>query len=527
MRNRLTVGFMVACLAFATACSSGGGGGGTAGQSERAAQTEICPNVEESTIDPSATFTWIYSVANSSFDPDKITTNNSQMYLYPIYDSLVHVDAEGVPEPMLAEKWAVGDNGLSLTLDLIKDWTYHDDTAFDAESVKANLDRHREAGSWNASALKDVTNVTVVDTDTVKIDTERGAAALIAVLASSAGMMMSPAVFDDPDQALTPTGGSGAFELSDYTPGSKVEYTAVENYWAPDTLNVAKMDYLVSGDDNARLNSVISGAADSTFLRASMYEPAKKAGLVVCEAPSLSSYTINLNVAKSEFGKKEVREAINFAVDRDAVAAVTNGFCKPGIQMYPTSYYASDPDLKAEKYKQDVAKAKALLEEAGVADGFEFTLEVVNLDIYQQIAEIVQANLQQVGIKMNIVPVEIVKLAEDYSVDKSADAILFEQKAESDPSIQIESYYIEGGFNNPGGYSNDEVTALSAEGKVGGTTEERAATYKKLYQAVDESVAPNVTLCHLTTPMTMNDKTMGVEIYADASRQFRGVAIKK
>src|SRR5680860_947330 len=130
MRNRLTVGFMVACLAFVTACSSGGGGGGTAGQSERAAQTEICPNVEE------------------------------------------------------------------LTLDLIKDWTYHDDTAFDAESVKANLDRHREAGSWNASALKDVTNVTVVDTDTVKIDTEHGAAALVAVLASSAGMMMSPAVFD-------------------------------------------------------------------------------------------------------------------------------------------------------------------------------------------------------------------------------------------------------------------------------------------------------------------------------------------
>src|SRR5665811_870644 len=326
MRNSLPVGFMVACLAFVTACSSGGGGGGSAGQSERAAQTEICPNVEESAIDPSATFTWIYSVANSSFDPDKITTNNSQMYLYPIYDSLVHVNAEGVPEPMLAEKWAVGDNGLSLTLDLIKDWTYHDDTAFDAESVKANLDRHREAGSWNASALKDVTNVTVVDTDTVKIATKHGAAALIAVLASSAGMMMSPAVFDDPDQALTPTGGSGAFELSDYTSGSKVEYTAVENYWAPDTLNVAKMDYLVSGDDNARLNSVISGAADSTFLRASMYEPAKKAGLVVCEAPSLSSYTINLNVAKSEFGKKEVREAINFAVDRDAVAAVTNGF---------------------------------------------------------------------------------------------------------------------------------------------------------------------------------------------------------
>lgn len=525
MRKKMTLCLMAACLAFATACSSSSGG--TAGESKRAAQTEVCPTVDKSAIDPSATFTWIYSVGNSSFDPDKITTNNSQMYLYPIYDSLVHVNAEGVPQPMLAEKWKISDNGLSLTMDLIKDWTYHDGTAFDAASVKANLDRHRALGSWNESALKDLRDVTVVDADTVKIDTKHGAAALVAVLASSAGMMMSPAVFDDPKQALTPTGGSGAFKLSGYTSGSKVEYTAVDKYWAPDTLHVAKMVYLVSGDDNARLNSVISGAADSTFLRASMYEPAKQADLVVCEAPSLSSYTLSLNVSKSEFDKKEVRQAVNYAVDRDAIAAVTNGFCEPGIQMYPTSYYASDSDLKADKYKQDVIKAKALLEEAGVPDGFEFTLEVVNLDIYQQIAEIVQANLQQVGIKMNIVPVEITKLAEDFSVDKTADAILFEQKAESDPSIQIESYYIEGGFNNPGGYSNAEVTKFNDEGKVGATTEERAATYKKLYKAVDDSVAPNVTLCHLTTPMTMNDKTMGVQIYADASRQFRGVAIKK
>ena len=527
MRKKSTLALMLAaCLTFATACSSSSGSS-TTGESNRAAQTKVCPTVDKSAIDPSATFNWIYSVGNSSFDPDKITTNNSQMYLYPIYDSLVHVDAQGEPESMLAEKWTIGDNGLSLTMDLIKDWAYHDGTAFDAASVKANLDRHRAAGSWNESALKDVTGVTVVDADTVKIDTKQGASALVAVLASSAGMMMSPAVFDDPKQALTPTGGSGAFELSGYKPGSKVEYTAVDKYWAPDTLHVAKMVYLVSGDDNARLNSVVSGAADSTFLRASMYEPAKKADLVVCEAPSLSSYTLSLNVSKSEFGKKEVRQAINFAVDRNAVSAVTNGFCKPGIQMYPTSYYASDPDLKPDKYKQDVAKAKALLKEAGVPGGFEFTLEVVNLDIYQQIAEIVQANLQEVGIKMNIVPVEITKLAEDYSVNKTADAILFEQKAESDPSIQIESYYIDGGFNNPGGYSDDAVTKFNDEGKVGATTEARAATYKKLYKAVDDSVAPNVTLCHLTTPMTMNDKTMGVEIYADASRQFRGVAIKK
>ena len=309
----------------------------------------------------------MYTAGNTSFDPDKITTNNSQMYLYPIYDSLVHVDAQGAPQPMLAEKWTV--DGKSITIDLIKNWTYHDGTPFDAASVKANLDRHRAEGSWNESALKDVTNVTVVDKDTVKVDTQNGAAPLVAVFASSAGMMMSPAVFDDPNQGLTPTGGSGAFKLSGYTSGSMAEYTAVDNYWDPETLHVAKMVYLVSTDDNARLNSVISGTSDSTFLRASMYEPAKQAGLVVCEAPSLSAYTINLNVQKSEFGKKEVREALNYAIDREAIAAVLNGFCEPGVQMYPTSYFAANPDLTAKDYAYDPEKAKALMEKAGLKDG--------------------------------------------------------------------------------------------------------------------------------------------------------------
>ncbi len=523
MPRRLTIAAISACLVIATACSSSGKS--NTGQAERAAKTSECPAVEKGVVDNTATFTWMYTAGNTSFDPDKITTNNSQMYLYPIYDSLVRIGADGSPEPMLAKKWVV--DGKSMTLDLIQGWTYHDGTSFDAASVKANLDRHRAEGSWNEAALKDVTNVTIVDSDTVKIETTNGAAPLVSVLASSAGMMMSPAVFDDPSQALTPTGGSGAFKLGEYASATSAEFLAVDKYWDPDSLHVARMVYLVSTDDNARLNSVISGASDSTFLRASMYEPAKQAGLVVCEAPSLSSYTINLNVEKSEFGKPEVRQALNYAIDRSAIASVLDGFCKPGVQMYPTSYYASNPDLTEEDYAYNPEKAKELLDKAGLKNGFEFTVEVSSADIYTQMAEIVQANLAEIGVKMEIIPAVLGKLAEDFSVNKTAEALLFEQKAESDPSIQIESYYIKGGFNNPGNFSDDKVTSLNEEAKAGATTEERSATYKKLYQAVHEAVAPNITLCHLTTPFTMNKKTMGVEIYADASRQFRGVAIKK
>jgi ABC-type transport system substrate-binding protein len=508
-------------LLLATVHGSAYGASGSGGAKDDGACPELTANV-----DKSKTFTWMYSVGNTSFDPDKITTNNSQMYLYPVYDSLVHIDASGTPRPMLATAWKLLDGGKVLEMKLREGWKYHDGTPFDAASVKANIERSKTMpGSFNANALKPVTEVEVVDDHTVRLATEGGAGALVGVLGGSAGMMMSPAVFDKPGQDVTPTGGSGAFRMTRYVPGSRVEYTAVENYWDPDAVNLVKIVFLISGDDNARLNAVTTGAADVTFLRASMYEPAKKAGLTVCQRPSLSSYNINLNTSRSKFGDKRVRQAINYAIDRNAVKQITNGFCQPAVQLFPPFYFASNPDLGADYYPYDPAKAKALLKEAGLPNGFSFDLQVINLALYQQIAEIIQFQLAQVGIKMSITPVDINKLAEDFSVHKNVDATLSEQKAQSDPSILTADYYLTDGFENPGGYTTDEITRLHHEAMKGATAEERAPVYAKLFKAVAEEAYPNITLCHLTTPFAMNSKVVGVEIYTDGARQFRGVGI--
>ncbi|WP_067459978.1 ABC transporter substrate-binding protein [Actinomadura macra] len=528
MRKKLIVAAAVTLLTTITsACSaSSGDSSGGAGATKRE-QNVACPPVDTAAIDKNATFTWMYSVANTSFDPDKVTTSNSWMYLYPVYDTLIRIDAAGEPKPMLAKKWMIGDSGKSLTLQLIEKWKYHDGTPFDAASVKANIDRHRADKSFNKQALSDVTGVEVVDASTVRVRTQHGAAPLVGILASSAGMMMSPAVFDDPAQARMPTGGSGAFKVTAYEPNTKVEYTPVSGYWDPQAVNVAKMVFLISSNDNARLNATITGTADVTFLRSSMYQPAKDAKLVVCQKPSLASFTIALNVARPPFDKKEVRQALNYAINRAAVNELQGGFCQPGVQMFPSSYYAADPTLTADAYSYDAGKARELLAKAGVKDGFTFTLETDNLDAYQRIAELIQANLQEVGIKMTIRPVELPKLMEGFSVNKSVDAIMVQQKADADPSIQIASYYLPDGFSNPGGYSNPTITDLAAKAKGTDSRESRAGFYKQLFRAAHEDAAQPITLCHLNTPMAMNNKVMGLEVYVDGSRQFRGVAVKK
>lgn len=500
-----------------------GCGEGTGGIPQADTGPVDCPPVQQG-FDPAAELTWIYTVDNTSFDPDKITTNNSQMYLYPVYDSLVHVNAAGEAEPMLAKSWTMSPDGRSVDMRLIDDWRYHDGVAFDATSVRANLLRHRDkVGSFNANRLTALTDVQVLDSRTVRLVTASSAGPLITILGGSAGMMMSPAAFDEPGQDIKPTGGSGPYTLSSYVPGDRMVYQRVPNYWDPAAARVATMTYLISGDDNARLNAVTTGAADLTFLRAGMLRPAQESGLVICQQPSLSSYNLNLNTARSEFGEVKVRQAMNVAIDRRSISLLVSGLCQPTGQLFPEFYYASSKNVRPAEH--DPGRARQLLAEAGLPDGFSFDLQVINLDVYQQIAQVMQANFAEVGIAMSITPVDVNKLADGFSVAKNVDAILSEQKAESDPSVLTAEYYRPDGFSNPGGFSDPAIIAADQEAARGATPAQRAAAFTTLFDAVAKVQAPNISLCNLTTPFVLNPKVGGVQIYADASRQLRGAAI--
>ncbi|TCP56426.1 peptide/nickel transport system substrate-binding protein [Tamaricihabitans halophyticus] len=518
--TRMTIIALIGALLLVAGC----GGAQRDDRTQRVAKTTECPEITDN-IDSNGTFTWMYSVDNSSFDPDNITTNNSQMFLYPIYDTLVHINEKGEPEPMLAESWQASDGGNVLELTLIKNWRYHDGAAFNAESVVKNIERSKRPGSFNQNPLEIVNDVEATGEHTVRFETDRAAGALIGVLGGAAGMMMSPKAMNAKGQDVKPTGGSGPYRMTNYVSGSRAEYTAVENYWDPPGQRVAKMVYLIAGDDNARLNAVTTGSADATFLRASMYQPARESGVVLCEQPSLSSYSLDLNTKLSEFGNKKVRLALNHAIDRTAVAAITDGFCAPGAQLFPDWYFASSPRIGGDYYSYDPEKAKRLLAEAGLEDGFEFDMEVVNLTIYQQIAEIIQANLAEIGITMSIMPIELDVIGEHFSVNQNVPAVLGEQKADADPSSLTSSYYDTDGFNNPGGWGTAEIGRLNQEAMAATGSEQRHPAYAKLFDAVAEQVPPHVTLCHLTSPFAMNKYAKGVEIYADGSRQFRGVGV--
>lgn len=477
-------------------------------------------------FDPNATFTWMYVLDTTSFDPDKITSNISNMYLYPIYDSLVHVDEQAKPQPMLAESWEIVDDGKALEMKLIEGWSFHDGEKFDAEAVKANIERKQTLpGSFNAPRLESVTAVEVVDEYTVRLVTD-APTPLVPILGTSAGMMMSPAAFDKPGEDVAPTGGSGAFRISNYVPGSVVEYTAVEDYWDPESLKLSKMVFRITGDDNARLNAVTTGTADAGFIRSPQRQAAEATeGVIVAEGSGLGVDSLILNTSRSEFDDQRVRQALSYAIDREALNTLLDGLCAPSAQIFPSFYWAASPNIGEDRYAHDAGKAQQLLADAGLSDGFAFDLYVYNLPEAIQTVEVIQQNFAEVGIQAEIMPVDRELLEEKFAVEKSLDAVFFDPKAEPDPSVTTGALFLESGFLNPGGWSDPEVTRLHNEGLLGSSPEERAPIYHEMMDIVTEAAAPVIPLCNPKTLIAQNDRVQGLEIYADASRQFRGVSM--
>ncbi len=476
--------------------------------------------------DPTATLSWIASVDPNTFDPHKLAISAYSTHLAPIFDSLTYRNSDLVIEPMLAESWELSEDGTELNLKLIEGWSFHDGTPFNAEAVVANLDRaQNNPESTVATSLTSVVSIEAADEYNVKIVTEGSAVPLLSVLSGPTGMMMSPAVFDDPTQDLNPTGGSGAFRLVRYAAADKAVYEPVENYWDPDAVKVGMLEIWV-GSDEVKYNSVSAGTASATFIRPNQVPQAESdPNVVLLETPTINTYTIRLNTERSEFASKEVRQAMNHAVNREAVNAVLNGRCAPGVQMLPQSYWAGNPDIGGDFYAYDPDRARELLAEAGLPDGFSWTLELSNLPIFIQIAELLQQDFAAVGIDMEIVPVDLSVGLENFAVTKVSDGFFTEQRGESDPSVMVGNYFLAEGFMNPGGFEAEGVRELHEQALGLGTEAERAEFYHELQAIVVDEAAPNITLCTLTTSVIHGPNVQGMNVWPDTTRGLRGVSI--
>lgn len=538
--TRRTLVFAVVAALMVAACGSDDGdddevseGSSTTTPAEEATEAEglsigvtSVPLAED--FDENGTFSWAYTIAPTSLDPQRGNSGFDQNFLFPVYDRLVYSAPDGSLEPMLATDWSVSEDGGAIDMTLREGVTFHDGTPFNAEAVKANLDRGKTAEfSVLHSDLESLREVQVTGPNEVRLVIDGGAAPLLASLADRAGMMISPAAFDAPDLGQNPV-GAGAYRVAEYRLGDRIIYERFEDYWDPEIQRTAKIEFRIMSDDQTRLNALQANEITMALIRQNQVSIVEGAGLNVLAGPTPTFYSFALNAAQEPFDDARVRLALQHAMDRQEIAdGLFDGLCTAQIQPWPSVSFAYDDELGSglDVWPHDVEKAKELLAEAGLSDGLGFTAVVPNITGFISIAEVLQDQFADADITMEIRVVEAAQVSEEFNVAKTAAATVGSYSPSPDPDGVMTRSLLPDAIGNPGGLSSDRIVELAEEARNAVDVDDRAPIYHELMSELIDFVPHATPVCMQTRTEGFNDSVSGITIYASGARDFRGVAV--
>lgn len=463
-------------------------------------------------------------------DPDQSRTFVGRIVYASLCDKLVDITPDLEIIPQLATGWEWSDNGLELTMTLREDASFHDGTPFNAAAVVANIDRSQNLPeSRRKSEVKSITGVEAVDNYTVKFSLGSPDATLIAQFADRSGMMLSPTATAEAgtDFGLNPV-CSGPFKFDERVQQDRIVLSKFDNYWNADAISFDTVTFLPIPDTTVRLANLRSGDLDMLERLAATDANSVKNddGLVYAEAVSLGYQGITVNVANgagadNPLGQDaRVRKALSLAIDRNVLNQVVfEGAFAAGNQPFPPTspWYNTDFPVP----ERDVEAAKALLAEAGFADGLTIEVQVANNPVQLQVMQVVQAMASEAGINIELVAKEFATLLRDQSAgDYTASQIGWSGRV--DPDGNIHQFMTTGGGINDSAYSNPEVDALLDKARTSTDLTARKASYDAA-RAILEGDLPIIYLYHVTWIWALDTDLSGFTPYPDGMIRLEGV----
>jgi peptide/nickel transport system substrate-binding protein len=340
----------------------------------------------------------------TKLDPHFITDISSANILYQkVYETLVVPDLNMVPQPGLAKEWEQIDD-VTWEFILREDVSFHDGTKFNAEAVKATFDRLLDpaTASPQAEKLGMVDEIEIVDEYTVRFHLSAAYAPLLSILGANEGSIISPkALAEDPKKLWDHPVGTGPFEFDYWKAGQEISLKKNEEYWG-DKPKINQVVFKVVPEDTTRLAMIETGEAHVNdqvpITEIDRIEASDTLNLY--RADGLGIEFLGFNVQKAPFDQLEVRKAITQAVDRQALleGVFQNSGMLADSPMSPKVFGYSDA---VRPYHYDVESAKALLKEAGLEE-LEVTITTNDRKERINVAEVVQSQLQKVGIKAKV-----------------------------------------------------------------------------------------------------------------------------
>jgi peptide/nickel transport system substrate-binding protein len=328
-----------------------------------------------------------------------------------ITQPLIRLDVDGTLDPSLAKSWSVSPDGLVWTLELRQDVKFHDGTPFNAEAVKFNLDRFLDPANRAPFRflIARITKVEVAGEFTVKLHLDAPFAPMLSHLAHSFIGMLSPTSVKalGPGAIVEKPVGTGPFKIAEWVRGEHITLVANEDYWG----GRPRLDEIVwktVPEDAARVMMLKAGDVHHIYRVPPMDVPRLEAdpAIRIVRETSVRVIYVGFNTQMEPFTDVRVRQALNYAVDKEAIVKyILGGAGRPmDAPIVPAvfAHHAVGP------YEYNPARARQLLAEAGFPDGFKTTLYHPTgryvMDV--AIAEAVQADLREVGVEAELVTME-------------------------------------------------------------------------------------------------------------------------
>ena len=340
-----------------------------------------------------------------TFDPHKAVAAATKEIDFNIYQGLVSYDTEGRIIPCLAESWDISEDGTVYTFKLRKGVLFHNGRALNLDDVIFSLDRIRDdATGYPLSWYKKISELAILDDSHIRITLKEPYAPFLSELADAAII---------PQEAVatiaTKPVGTGPFKFVEWVTGQHLKLTRFDGYWEKDLPYLDLVTFRIIPDPSTAILNLKAGAVH-VIPRLSpdvAWEVEEAKELKLLQGPMNVVQLMAINLERQPFTDLRIRQAINYAIDKDMlIEGAAWGFgSKIGSNMSPVMdiYYTDLSDY----YEYDLAKARALIAEAGYPDGFQVTLSLpAAYDLHVKTGEMVAALLADVGIQVNIELVE-------------------------------------------------------------------------------------------------------------------------
>ena len=478
-------------------------------------------------------------------DPDILDPTQSRTYVGRIIfsqmcEKLYEIDENLKIVPQLAADLPTfSDGGKTVTIKLRPNVKFNDGTPMNAEAVRYSLDRHiNMKGSNRRSELDHVISVEAVDASTVRLRLKAPFSPLLAILADRAGMPVSPTQAKKLDDKFgTAPVCVGPWTFVERVPQDRIVVEKSTHYFDPSQARFDRIVFRIIPDDNVRLANLRSGDVDmmhqvgptdaASLRKEGKFEVSSVTGI------GYSGLTINLRnkngktSAPADLGTPlandpRVREALDLSIDREALNQVAwDGQYTPGCT--PISPVSPFHDKSRKCPGRDVARAKKLLADAGLAGGYAFEMTIINEPQQRRVGEVIQGMAKEAGFNITLRPSEFASALKDDDAGK-LQAFLIGWSGRVDPDANIHQIQSCGGSLNATLACDESIDALLNKAREVTDQAQRTALYRDAVEKMTRARRNILYLYHANYIVAFPKNLKGFKAVPDGLIRIKGTS---